>query len=87
MKYFNHPLINGILIINDNIRPIIKLIDMIFMSLYIMHRESIKVIVYKIPLKSKYHIPMLKHDANIKNMIILSIIIDYLLLLLAYQAI
>ena len=72
----SYPLIKGILIINDKINPIKKLIDIIFISLYIIQSEPIKVIVYNIPLLSIYHIPILKHDTSITNIIILLIIIE-----------
>lgn len=53
--------------------------------LYKTIQVAINTIVYRIPLKSKYHIPMLKQLANITNNIKLESMIDSLLSLLLYQ--
>ena len=84
-KDSDHPLINGILIINASIKPITKLIPKLIGFLYKTIHVAINVIVYKIPLKSKYPIPKLKQLANIINTIKQLIIIDNLFSLLLYQ--
>ena len=59
----------------------------IVISLKITKSVAINVIVYSIPLKSKYHIPLLKHDIDITSIITVLIITENILLLLAYQQI
>ncbi len=76
---------NGTLIKNAKNNPIIKLIPVFTRFIYKTIQVAINVNVYKIPLKSKYHIPMLKQLTNMINIIKLLIAIDNLFLLLLYQ--
>ena len=71
--------------INDRIKPTIKLATILNDFLYKTIQVAINTIVYKIPLKAKYHIPILKQLANITNIIKLLMIIDNLFSLLLYQ--
>ena len=71
--------------INDKIKPTIRLTIILDVLLYRIIQVFINTIVYKIPLKSKYHIPILKQLVNIMNIIKILIIIDILFFLLLYQ--
>lgn len=81
----NYPFIKGTLINKDKMNPTKILTIKLNGFLYKTIQVAIKTIEYKIPLKSKYHIPTLKQLINNMNIIKLLIIIDNLLSLLLYQ--